>query len=552
MIGDILKNFILTESIKKNLIKDIDTFLKSGNKEIANIEEKCTFDHSKNGGRITVSIPEEKYIFVFNMRTNPKRYIIVDTNFNIIDGRIYLDSEMEDFIESQKNKLLNTIIEKINNFCENNKEYKSIKKDSFCIEIKNVNKDEAALNIKFKNDLFDIFSKNFNVFKVDRFLENLSSISFNLNKYKMAEVITDKNEKIYDDFLNIFSDKKYCFSINFNTKEIKTSNQNIFNILNLDIKEKYSLEDIFNIYGIKKISLIKDVLNYFYNNEYEDILAGEFNINLLSVKKDFQNIYFDVRYKERYSEHNINIKTSYAADEKLVDPDAKLVIDNILKNISDKLPVRYKKIDDLVKEEKKTEQKNIEKSLKVKNDDAFKENPLLLRAVLIFINTNVFCSPTSLNQFLKGRKMDSYFKKTEGYGAFSKISLDASEILGILTDFNILKQFAYSKYGNYCSKYKINKKYANILNLFTDISKEAPKESVEYIALKMKSLEKFNEENMDILQELLENEFLLKYFRNDFEKVLKNSSDNIKIYVKTMYEMEENKKIKKILEDILK
>lgn len=30
------------------------------------------------------------------------------------------------------------------------------------------------------------------------------------------------------------------------------------------------------------------------------------------------------------------------------------------------------------------------------------------------------------------------------------------------------------------------------------------------------------------------------------------SDENIKIYVKTMYAMEENKKIKKILEDILK
>lgn len=57
---------------------------------------------------------------------------------------------------------------------------------------------------------------------------------------------------------------------------------------------------------------------------------------------------------------------------------------------------------------------------------------------------------------------------------------------------------------------------------------------------------------MDILQELLENEFLLKYFRNDFEETLKKSDENIKIYVKTICEMEENKKIKKILEDILK
>lgn len=182
----------------------------------------------------------------------------------------------------------------------------------------------------------------------------------------------------------------------------------------------------------------------------------------------------------------------------------------------------------------------------------FKENLLLLRAVLIFIKTNSFCSPTSLNQFLKGRKMDSYFKKTEGYGAFSNISLDASEILGILSDFNILSKYEYVKYRNYCSKYKINKKYVNILNLFTNISEEAPKESVEHIAFKMKSLEKFNDENMDILQELLENEFLLKYFRNDFEKGLKKSDENIKIYVKTICEMEENKKIKKILEDILK
>lgn len=551
-----MKNFALTENIKENLIKDIDTLLKNGNKEIANIEEKCTFDHSKNGGRITVSIPDEKYNFVFNIITRRKGYSIADTNVNIINGEIYLDSEIEGLIESHKDQLLDTIKREIGNVCKNSKKYKGIDEDSFSIEIKSINKqndskNNAVLTIEFNNDLFYGFSKHFNIFKIYRLFREMRSVSFILNKDKVARIITENNEKLYNDFLNIFSDEKCYFSLDFASDEIMASNNNIINILNLKRKAKYNMEDIFNTDDIEKISLITDVLNYFYNNEYKDRLAGEFNVNLSSAKEDFKNIKFDIIYKEKYSERTINIKTSYTVGKQFADPDAELVIDNILNNISDKLPGRYKKIDDLIEKEKKTEQKNIEKSLKVKNSDVFKENPLLLRAVLIFIKTNSSCSPTSLNQFLKGRKMDEYFKKTEGYGAFSYISLDASEILGILSDFNILSKYEYVKYGNYCSKYKINKKYVNILNLLISISEDAPKESMEYIAFKMQSLQKFDEENIDILQGLLESEFLLKYFLNDFEKMLEKSGENIKIYVKTMYEMEENKKIKKMLDGIL-
>lgn len=134
-----MKNFILTQDIKENLIKDIDTFLKNGNKEIVNIAEKCTFDHSKNGGRITVSIPDEKYNFIFNMRSKSKGYAITNTNVNIINGKVYIDSEIEDLIESQKDQLLNTIKEKISNFCKNNEKYKGIDEDSFSVEIKTIN-----------------------------------------------------------------------------------------------------------------------------------------------------------------------------------------------------------------------------------------------------------------------------------------------------------------------------------------------------------------------------------------------------------------------------
>lgn len=550
--------FIITNEIKKELNKKICTYLNLKTEEEINDFFLFTkHSASPKGGAISVDVQNGRYVFDFN-KQGKGDYLIVKSNVVKYKSVLYGSDDMgtlKEIVSKDLEKMLNENLKIFYNF---NRTYEALSPDKFELLNVKISKDKRVIfSVKYHNNLFKIYEDNsIKVENLDNYKNNFPSLRFKLDyKALLGKVNTNNFTK---NIIDKYTNKNGELVIDFAKNTINMNNLVVRQVIVNTYKDKYELEDILNANFIKKINLAEKINKAIDKYKKEEDKDCQIKVSIVSINSVNNNIKLAITYKKNYIRGRICVETSYVITDETIKTKTNggKIFKEILKELLEKYEFQREGVDHEIEEENKRL-----KSIKNNIDNLFKEGSyfenkeLLVRSTILFINQNKFCSQTSLLQFLRGRKMSDYFKKTEGYGAFKDVKEeDVSTIISKFEDLEILKEELIKKYGSYCSIYKINNEVKNDIMSAISMSKikKDNKHNLVYYVDCCNRIDLFTDENIDILAEILENESLVIYLKKKLAELIKKSDENIKQYVITLAEIETKKSVREALEFICK
>lgn len=306
----------------------------------------------------------------------------------------------------------------------------------------------------------------------------------------------------------------------------------------IDYTSKYVKDLFLNGFDINKIARerFRNFISYFFKRQNTKILDIDFEKEKIKIE-----VKSSTNYKGKKLKYNIEKTIKYfLAKEKYVK-----VEEEIQNSLEKKKDLAIKNREQYLENKKKEAEAKIEKAKSIYDSEYFKDKQLLCYCVLNFLYEHEYMSKTSLKAFLNGKKMNSFYHMTIGYGAFNGIN--EMEVLETLEEYGIVySSEKYSSYGNYIVSYYIEKGIKiylpEILNIKTD-----DKNNILY---NIKHNENFKD--ISFIQQLVENKTTLSVFQDILKFNYKDFDDTTKIYLETMSELETDKDKKAILKYITK
>lgn len=535
------KKFVLDDKIKNSLAVLILSYSgKSSKKAKKKLLNRLTFASSKRGGRISVTdvITQSNFEFITD---NKGGYKLSKTNALIYKSNLYSKKDFEK-IKSKIIKEFTDIFEShVRDFYNSNKEYKTLRAGNIYLKNIKIKKSTLSFTVAFKEGLIGESTKGgLSINNLEDYKTNFPPLRFEFDKRELLKSARSIS-LIRPAVLNKMP-KKDNTVIDFNKKMITMSNEALRWILLSEKNTKPRLEDILPKNQIEKIKLIDEILEEF--KLYKEDNDRDITWSITNVSPNVGDISLSLSANCNFQGQNISARALYTVNDKRISIDRKTALYDLIDEIdqeilSKKLKIE-KRIDNL---------KNL-----FEEEPYFKNNELLLRAIIIFIHENKYCSETALFQFLRGRQMSDRYKPTEGYGAFKNINKDdIVEIIRTLSKFEVITSFMRQMYYSSYVAYKLNKNIEEgILNLvkFSNL-KYIRKTNDAYYVKKCYNLEYFDEDNLDLLTQILSNEVATIYLKEKLKNIVGNSKEEIKKYIKTLATLEDDKKLKEVLSYIV-
>ena len=549
------EKFVLTDEIKNELINTTTKFLRINDPHDKRVfSNKAIFFASKGGGRIKLTLSGEPYYFDFTRKSNKSDYLMEDTNVIVYNSKYYTEDEFEKLKPQILEEFKDIFNIHVKVFFNLNRNYEILNPDNFYLENVSIDCDRIKFTASFKEGLLGSFtSGKLRVKDLQSYKTNFPPLRFDINRKKLlACANTSKTVKTIVKKRN--SSQDYVL-IDFKSKMITLSNSSLrWALLNKKSK-KCNLEDLFPQSDVVKMRIAEQVfdeLKAFDENDKQIKIV----CNIDSVSAMDCNIKLTFSHSSKYLDRKVSINTHYEISNKNISKNGKTVFDEAVKKIKERLKERKKEIDQEVLEEKLELKKQVDNLPNLfKETHYFKDNEILARAIILFINVNKTCSESALFQFLRGRKMSKAYYLSEGYGAFRKLKeSDVTNIINILQDYNILKSFYKRRldYADYTA-YKLNEDIKDEIIELIRLPRitNVKKTNKIYYVKKCNILKSFDDTNIDILKDILNDECLTVYLKDQLRKLVSDSDDNIKKYVQVLGQLEENKKIKGALEYII-
>ena len=535
------KKFVLDDKIKNSLAVLILSYSgKSSKKAKKKLLNRLTFVSSKRGGRISVTdeITQSNFEFITD---NKGGYKLSKTNALIYKSNLYSKKDFEK-IKSEIIKEFTDIFEShVRDFYNSNKEYKTLRPGNIYLKNIKIKKSTLSFTVAFKEGLIGESTKGgLSINNIEDYKTNFPPLRFEFDKRELLKSARSVS-LIRPAILNKMP-KKDNIVIDFNKKMITMSNEALRWILLSEKNTKPRLEDILPKNQIEKIKLIDEILEEF--KLYKEDNDRDITWSITNVSPNVGDISLSLSANCNFQGQNISARALYTVSDKRISIDGKTTLYDLIDEIdqeilSKKLKIE-KRIDNL---------KNL-----FEEEPYFKNNELLLRAIIIFIHENKYCSETALFQFLRGRQMSDRYKLTEGYGAFKNINKDdIVEIIRTLSKFEVITSFMRQMYYSSYVAYKLNKNIEEgILNLvkFSNL-KYIRKTNDAYYVKKCYNLKYFDEDNLDLLTQILSNEVATIYLKEKLKDIVGNSKEEIKKYIKTLATLEDDKKVKEALSYIV-
>ena len=537
------KKIVLTDKIKEEITKEIKTYLSPIGKKKDELLKSINFNNEGNVGSIFVSIGEDVFNFLFSKDYNNSKFKIKETNAVIYKDKLYNPEEYKENKDIIIEDIKKTLENKIDKCCKTTYDYKNLNLSNFKVMDIIINKDKTVTStIIFNSAIFFTYTTpNIQLSKISNDKNFIKQMKFMLNKDSFVDKI-DGSDLVKDTIKKSLETLEF-FKLDIKENKVEVSSNIAAALLSLDIdSEKYSVLDIVDEGLSNKINIIesfnKEISKYQKSN---DECSYQCYINFLNGDRNKLNI--SVYYSGYYKNEFVRANRKFELTEDMLNGkvDLKKKANDIVKEITDEVNIQKETLNDSLKDIQK-----------IKDEKIFKDNPLLLMVVLKFIRSNKSCSKTSLTKFLKGNKLDKYFKKPIGYGAFKDLKEDQIEfLLNILEEYEILYYTTYVKYGNYCVLYGINNKVLSELEGLMAVSKDAEKDSREWNYNFINNVEMLKENDLPILVNILNDKTLLICMKNKLKKVINSSNNDIKEFVNTMASVETDKKLKVTITDIL-
>lgn len=549
-------SFIISDEIKEDLNRKICEHLKLiTDEEINDFFVSTKYSASRKGGKIAVNIQDGLYTFNFE-KQGKKGHIMTKSNVINYHSILYTNKNMGQLKEIVSKDFESVLYENLKNFYNVNKSYDFLSPDNFKLLRVNVSKDKKIIfTVKHSNELLQTFCSNsIKVESLDDYKDNLPPLVFRLDYDALSNKI--KASKFAKDIVNKYTNKNSEFVIDFSTKAIVLSDSIVREVIMNKEKDKYSLKDILTPNFVDKINLVEQINAAVDKYQKEEDPYCQLKASVCSVGSVSNDIKLNITYKKKYIRDQICAETFYIINDETVESgiSENEIFKEVLKELLEEYDIQRRSID-LAIEEKNNRLKNIKNNIDnlFKKDSYFENKELLVRSIMLFTNQNKFCSQSSLLHFLRGRKMSDYFTETEGYGAFKDVKkMDVEAILLELENLEILKEEGLTKYGSYCSIYKINNELKDVIMKAVSMSeiKKYDKHGPVYYVDYCNHIDRFTDDNIDVLAEILEDEFLVLYLKKKLAQLIKQSDESIKQYVTTLAEIETKKDIRKVLEYI--
>lgn len=549
-------NFIITDEIKENLKNKICSYLKLiTDEEISDFFKSVKYSASKKGGKIAVNIQDGLYTFNFE-KQGKKGHIMTKSNVVKYKSVLYTDNDIKKLTSIVSQDFENILYKNLDAFCSCNGTYELLTPYNFGLINFKISKDKKIIfTLKYSNELFQtFFSNSMKVESLDDHKNNLSPLIFKLDYDVLSNKI--KASKFAKDIINKYTNKNSEFIIDFSANTISISDLLVREVITDKEKDRYNLEDLLPHGFINKINLAEKINKAVDRYKKEEDPYCQLKASVCSVGSVSNDIKLNITYKKKYIRDQICAETFYIINDETVESgiSENEIFKEVLKELLEEYDIQRRSID-LAIEEKNNKLKNIKNNIDnlFKKDSYFENKELLVRSIMLFTNQNKFCSQSSLLHFLRGRKMSDYFTETEGYGAFKDVKkMDVEAILLELENLEILKEEGLAKHGSYCSIYKINNELKDVIMKAVSMSeiKKYDKHGPVYYVDYCNHIDRFTDENIDVLAEILEDEFLVLYLKKKLAQLIKKSDESIKQYVTTLAEIETKKDIRKTLEYI--
>lgn len=440
-------------------------------------------------------------LFKFDKNNN-----IFYTDAIIHEGKVYnKKSFYNTFILPIVNEAKDNILELLKNKF-NNLNIKDISIEDFEINMKD-KEDNIVLKIKPKNEYFGVCTKIIPIDKTRNKDFDIDDLNFALRNIDIEGLDHTANR--------ILEDLALQFEIDFIDNVIKTESdfvKELFLYNNIDV-DKLASKDFIDT--VKAIDSVKK-----YKLEIEDFNIKTEEINIILIK--------NLSYNDYHSEAFVKKTLKSPLNKKEIEEE----IEKLLAEEQEKLIEEYNN--------------RINKAQNIYNSDYFKDKKLLCYCVLKFLITNEYLSRTALIAFLNGRKMNSFYKKTVGYGAFKgSKDEDVYNILDELEEYNIVYASVKDNYGNRIVSYHPDKHIKPYLNQILDIKVDDKEDPLYYL------LNKSTFDDIEDIQRITENKTILIVLADYLKSQFDSFDETIKLYITTMADIETDKVKKKKLEYIV-
>ena len=466
---------------------------------------KGQYEKERRNKGFNITFIDSGLCFKFN-----KRRSIFDSNAVVYNGKLYNEDTYID----------DTLIPAIGNFTECLKERLDyVGMSDYKIKYK-VKSGFVVFKVKLDSDYFNYDEISMSVedllsesYEIDSLVFEVSKSSFNYLDPVDRKIVSYKIK--VGDFIRISLDEG---KVEYDNDYIRSLYLNGFDM------------------GLVVSETFRDFISYFYNRKNTKIVNINFKDEIIKI-----SIKNRTNYRGKRLEYEVNKDLKCFVDEEEYKKAEKEIKESLRKAKAS----TTRAYDNYLEKKKKELEAKIEKSKSIYESDFFKDKPLLCYCVLNFLHEHEYMSKTSLKAFLSGKKMNSFYHPTIGYGAFGNI--DEMEVLSILEEYGITYSSSkYNSYGTYVVSYYIEKDIKSCLFEIIN-SKLDNKDSILY---NIKHTENFKD--MSFVQDVLDDYSLLVIFKEVLKEEYENMDDTIKIYLETISGLETDNNRKSILEYILK
>lgn len=543
------ENIVFNEEVLENMLNKIAA------KYNIDREDKFFKDYqyklSKNYGKVTLYFLDAKFNFSFLWYVKTKEYKEEKSNIRILNGKFYTPEQYEEHINNVKDKILITLNKELKETFEANQEHAFFNIDNFSVDIKKSKKKECEefVIVKSKNPLFNRFEKSMNFLNYDVDRNRIDNIKFELNIQEFKYLFKDEIERTIVESL-LPQNKEYLY-IDLKNKKIEEPSRIVELALDCIDNNSYNLKlcDIVDDKISKQVSCaksIRELVEDKIKNEAEDISVS---INLQSYSLETEELIVLFALKATYKDNCINKSCQVKISSKdIEDKSTEEIACSVVEKLKERIDKQKVKIDEKIAKEYLCEQPIRDTIADLVYSPLYTEDALLVMSILNFAMSNKFFSNTSILQFLYGRKMSDYFNKTQGYGAFKGVKEEyISNVIEMLCEYDILYVDSFYKYGNYCTIFKMDKKAKKYISSLLSPDNVFDKPHPIYYFNKYSKTDRYRLCDIEELSEMLTNKQLVIYMEDIFKKQIKDSDDDIKEYVKTLYEIETDKNYKKHL-----
>ena len=467
------------------------------------------YEWSKRNKGFNITFLKPNLIFKFS-----KAGKIFDSNVIVYNERLY---NKETYREEVVKPAINKVIQDIE--CKFNILYEKYKLPF----------DEYTIKYQIKSEVVS--------FKISNELAHFKKASLSIpikqlsnKEYKVDELIfrVSKNS-----FNSLDAADRKILSFVFKAKDSVRIN---FEEYIIEYDSEYVKELFLNGFDINKIirERFRNFISYFYKRK---------NTKILNIDFEKEKIKIGVRSSTNYKGKKLKYEIEKTIKYFLAEAKYAKVEEEIQNSLEKKKDLAIKDYEKRLEEKKKKAEAKIKKAKLIYDSEYFKDKQLLCYCVLNFLYEHEYMSKTSLKAFLKGKKMNSFYHVTTGYGAFNDVN--EMEVLEELEEYGIIySSEKYTSYGNYIVSYYIKKNIKNYLPEILDI-KTNDKNNILY---NIKHSENFKD--ISFIQQLVEDKTALNVFQHILKFDYKDFDDTIKIYLETMSGLETDREKKAILKYI--